>query len=224
MANSFMIAAMGLVVASATAQAEIQYELSTGVHSHYVWRGADQGGGQLFDAAFSASTTVKGVDLSASAWYGKTEGSAGLEELDVTLAAEKEFNFATVSAGVIDYSFAGGAGDTQEYFIGLSRDLSYGVSGSFTYYKDIDSNTSNDGYVELGLSKDLEFFGGTFAPTLDVVVGYSLETEKFTHYQATLSQSFKVQAVTVKPYVSYAKADSNANDELFGGASLSVSF
>lgn len=218
------ITVIGAAVLATTAQAEIEYELTAGVHSHYVWRGQDQGGGQLTDTSLTATTELNGFTVSANVWYATT-GNGGVDEVDFTLKAEKEFEFAKLGFGAIYYGFPDDSSfQTTELFISASRELFAGVSGSLTYYKDIDANDGDDGYLELGLSRDITFCE-SFAPTLGLVAGYDIESEQFTHYQATLSTAFKLsESASLSPYVSYSKGDNLDNDEFFGGVALSVSF
>ena len=211
---------------AASTQSGIEYELTAGVHSHYVWRGADQGGGQLVDTSLTASKELNGYTVSANIWYATTGNDVdSLDEVDFTLAVEKDFGFATLAFGAIYYGFPDdSSAQTTELYLSASRDLFAGVSGSLTYYKDIDANDGDDGYVELGLSRDLDFFG-SFAPTLDVVAGFDLDIEQFTHYQATLSTGYELsESASLSPYISYSKADDLVDDEFFGGVVLSVSF
>lgn len=231
------ITILGAAALSVSAQAEssacagcFDYELSAGVHSEYIWRGVDQGGGQLVDTSFTATTEYNGTTIFANLWYATT-GNGGLDELDVTLGWEREIAYdLTLSGGAIHYNFPDTGANTTELYLGVSRDLFAGISGSFTYYKDVDANDNLDGYIELGLSKDLEFFG-SFTPTFDVTVGYDVEQDVFTHYQATLSTSYTLgKDATVSPYLSYSKGDSTVgsfgatSDEFIGGVSVAVSF
>ena len=224
LATSAQAGAAAEAGAPVSTQSGIEYELTAGVHSHYVWRGQDQGGGQLVDTSLTASKELNGYTVSANIWYAST-GNGGLDEVDFTLAVEKDFGFATLAFGAIYYGFPDdSSGQTTELFLSASRDLFADISGSLTYYKDIDANDDSDGYIELGLSRDLDFFG-SFAPTLDVVAGFDVDSEKFTHYQATLSTGYELtESASLSPYVSYSKADSLVDDEFFGGVVLSVSF
>jgi len=131
---------------------------------------------------------------------------------------------------VIGYYFPDASGaNTYELFVGISKELFSGITGSATYYNDIDLLESNfDDYFEFGLSKDLEF--GYINPTLDLAAGYIAGPNRFTHYQATLSTSHEISAnATISPYLTYVVQDGNASfngdtDELVGGVSVSVGF
>lgn len=204
----------------------IEYELAAGVHSEYIWRGVDQGGGTLVDTSFTAAKDFSGYAVSLNLWYATT-GNGGVDEFDVTLGVEKEvFNGVTVGFGAIHYNFPdAAAANTTELYLGVSADLFAGVNGSFTYYKDVDANDDLDGYIELGLSRDLDFFGDAFTPSLEFVAGYDIEEEQFTHYQTTLSTSYTLgDEASVSPYISYSKGDHSPFDELIGGVSVAVSF
>ena len=223
------ITLLGAAAFTMSAQAEIEFELAAGAHSHYVWRGADQGGGQLIDTSLTASTEVNGFDVSANVWYATT-GNGGVDEVDFTLAAEKDFGFSTVSFGAIYYSFPDNSNAPQaaELFLGFANTFN-GVDVSFDIYKNVyvknDAPAIEEGtYLELGLSKSID--AGAVTPTLDFAVGYSVKIEEITHYQFGISTEHTVsENATVSPYLTYSIGEADGfRDEFFGGVSVALSF
>lgn len=222
------ITMLGAAALISSAQAEVEYEISAGAHSEYIFRGIDQNGGQLIDTSITASTEVNGNSFHANVWYGTT-GTTGFDELDVTLGWEKALEFGccgelSVFAGGIFYEVID-AGNTTELYLGLGKDLGAGVSGSLTYYNDVDDADSEfDEYLELAFSKDFAVTDA-FTANLEAKAGYLLDQERFINYQFTASTSYDLtETASLTPYLSYSLNDLAPDDELFGGVALTVSF
>ena len=177
------ITLIGAAAFVGSAQAEIEYSLGAGVHSHYVWRGDDQGGGQLVDTSFELSTEAAEHTVTFNVWNAST-GNGGVDETDFTLSASKEIEgIGSYTVGAIYYAFPDGGDDSTELFVGLSKDLG-GVEVSATYYKLVDNGDSS--YIELGASKG--FTVGDVDASFGIAVG--IKDEEVSHYQFTLGTEY----------------------------------
>ncbi len=223
------LAAASALVAG-TAMAEVEYELSAGYTNQYLFRGIEQGN-DLTEVGLGASTTYNGIDLSASVWNGtyETSTTSNIDETDIVAEASKDLGFATGSIGYIWYTYDSEVEDAQEVYFGLSRELAYGINGKLTYFWDIEGD--NNGYAELGLSREFEINTCT---NLEVAtaVGYAVEEGEFANWvtSATINYAFS-ETATLSPFVMVAIGgpedsgySSDSQNELVGGAKLSVSF
>lgn len=257
-----LAAASALVAGNASA--EIEGELHAGYNSQYLFRGIDRGT-DMIEAGADISTSWNGIDLSAGVWYASIQdgnfGNAGpiqlpdsYDEVDLYGEVSKDFGFATAFVGYIWYhnpdAKVGILGqdvklidDSQEIYVGLSRELFWGINGSLAYYWDIE--TDNNGYSELALDKTFKLHD-----CVDLVagakLGYAAEEGQIQH--TTLSVTVNVKAsdtLTISPYIAYsfqgpALEGVNSNpagkflppgvlvndqrDQLFGGVKVAVSF
>jgi len=64
----------------------LEFDLTVGAHTEYIFRGVDQGGNQLLDVSLTATKAFDGFNLYANAWYGAT-GSDGLDEVSQMIMA-----------------------------------------------------------------------------------------------------------------------------------------
>lgn len=257
-----LAAASALVAGNASA--EIEGQLQLGYNTDYIFRGFDRGQ-DMVEAGADISTQWNGIDLSGGLWYASVQdghvGNAGpvqlpdgYDELDIYAEASKDFGFATAYVGYIRYQFLGTdvqilgndvrlIDDFAELYVGLSRELVWGINGAVTYYWDVEGD--NNGYSELALDKTFKLH-----ECVDLVtgarLGYALEEGQIQH--TTLSVAVNVKAsdsVTVSPYLAYSfqgsaldNVDSNPlvnkfgiparlspqRDQFFGGVKVAVSF
>lgn len=215
-------------------------DIYAGYHSDYIWRGTRQGS-PLLDAGVDLSKSAWGLDFAAGAWLGSFQENAGRDtasELDLYVEASKDFGFVTFTAGYLHYSInaaaSAGAFNAQEVYLGLSKDLAYGVSSSLTYFWNAtDSATyDNDGYTELSVSKSdlfLENLG------LGVDFGFITEGWEANHVTTSLGYDYAItETATLTPYLAYTWELDNADNtfsltgdeknRFHGGVALSVSF
>ncbi|MBM3863584.1 MAG: hypothetical protein FJ385_06475, partial [Verrucomicrobia bacterium] len=139
-----LAAASALVAGIATA--EVEYEISTGYSSMYLWRGLDLGD-DLVETSLDVATEYNGLDLSAGAWYGSFDNHPYAEDNELDLYGEvaKDLGFATAGLGYIFYHRPGEGGtvdDSQELYVSLSRDLGF-AQAALAYYWDLEGD--NDG-------------------------------------------------------------------------------
>jgi hypothetical protein len=257
-----LAAASALVAGNASAEG-ITGELHAGYNSQYIFRGIDLGT-DMVEAGADISTSWNGIDLSAGAWYASIQdgnfGNAGplqvpdsYDEIDLYGEVSKDFGFATAFVGYIWYhnpdAQVGIFGqnvklidDSQELYVGLSRELFWGINGSLAYYWDIE--TDNNGYTELGLDKTFKLHDCVDLVTA-AKLGYAAEEGLIQH--TTLSVTVNVKAtdtLTISPYIAYSfqgaaleAFDSNPlnkfpvgapvndqRDQFFGGVKVAVSF
>ena len=214
-----------------------------GYHSDYIWRGTKQGA-PLMDAGIDLSKSAWGVDFATGAWLGtfQNEGDQA-SELDLYIEASKDFGFARFTAGYINYRIDKNASESlnaQEVYLGLSKDLAYGLSTSLTYFWDASDKAEydNDGYSELSLDKSdlfLENLG------LGIDFGFLTEGWEAHHLTTTLAYDYAVtETATLSPYLAYTfeldAADGSdqgkfgrfggehQQNRFHGGIALSVSF
>ena len=218
-------------------------DIYAGYHSDYIWRGTKQGA-PLMDAGVDLSKSAWGLDFAAGAWLGAFENSQDqASELDLYLEASKDFGFAAFTLGYINYRVdqnPTSSVNAQEVYLGLSKDLAYGVSSSLTYFWDASDKAEydNDGYSELSVSKSdlfLENLG------LGVDFGFITEGWKAHHLTTTLGYDYALtETATLTPYLAYTfeldaadGSDQNKDgrfgggdqyNRFHGGVALSVSF
>jgi uncharacterized protein (TIGR02001 family) len=205
------------------------FSFSAGYHSTYVFRGVNFGD-DMVDWSLEASKTAGSFDLTAGVWQANviSNGANADLETDFYASASKDLGFASLEFGYIFYYFDGAtAGNTQEVYLGLSKDVAgFALSANLFYDFDLVETT----YLELGASKSLTLGGQDFDAAL--VLGLNPEDTEVTHVQATVSKSIELNSeVSVTPYVSYSYAvediDSNSvarDDEFVAGVSVGFSF
>ena len=239
-----LVAASALV--AGTASAEIEYEVHTAYTSQYIFRGIDLGD-DLLEAGFDLATEYNGFGVSAGAWYGSINdipGNSGPEisydELD--LYGELSYNVGplTLATGYIYYIFPNDiVDDAQEAYFSVAGEFA-GFETSLTYFWD--TETDNDGYTELYAGKGFELSPCLVLNT-GAALGYLVEEGDFVQLTAKVSLDWNFAGdATVSPFIAHtwsldeggtlaggAAGDSTAlyggaENELFGGVSLAVSF
>lgn len=210
-------------------------DLTVGYDSQYIFRGLNQGD-DLVTASVNTAWTCEytGLDMNAGAWYGSVSDELGnFDELDLTVGASKDLGFARANVGYIFYHYFDQADNAQEVYLGLSKDLGYGVSTSLTYFWDVEGD--NNGYSELALAKSFDVVSKQL--DLGVATGYLVEQGEFSHVTAKLSHAIALSdSATLTPYIAHTweldglesgastSSATVAENELFAGAALSVSF
>lgn len=228
------LAAASALVAG-TASAELEYELSTGYTSEYIFRGVNLGQ-DLVEVGASVATEYNGVGLSAGAWYGSfsstdIHGFAGdqdYDELDLTIAASYDFGGITGEVGYIWYHLPRFAGDdAQEVYFAASTEFA-GFEASIAYFWDVE--TDNDGYTEGSLSKSVPL-NDCLTLTGGGTLGYLVEKGKLGHLTVKVALDYEINDIaTISPFVAHSWALSEAGaytgskNQLFAGAILSVGF
>lgn len=211
-----------------------------GYHSDYIWRGTKQGA-PLMDAGIDLAKSAAGIDFAAGAWMGTFQDASADQssELDLYIEASKDFGFARFTAGYINYRVdtnPGTKGDLSEVYLGLSKDLAYGLSSSLTYFWDAkmddDSRGNNDGYAELSLDKSDLFVENV---SLGLDFGFVTEGWEANHLTTSLAYDYALtETATLAPYLAYTFELDNADqtfsptgdeqNRFHAGVALSVSF
>lgn len=251
------------------ASAELEGEVHVGYHNMYEFRFVDLGN-DLIEAGVDVAAEFGDFGVSAGAWYGTWDGPAlgalvgnnfgvNIDELDLYAGVSYAIGDLTLEAGYIYYYFPdqgsaagllglGGVSHTQEVYLGVSYDFSFGLTAGTTWYYDFDVNNgwywdTNIGYtIELNECLDLELgAGAAFAD------GHGLQVKNPTQGAGTADgfQGFYLMAalpwefrenVTLTPYVKYTAAEgklvTSANvigarsgqDLLVSGLTLAVGF
>jgi len=214
-----LAAASALVAGIATA--EVEYEISTGYSSMYLWRGLDLGD-DLVETSLDVATEYNGLDLSAGAWYGSMDNhpSEANDELDLYGEVAKDLGFATAGLGYIMYhrtEEGGTVDDSQELYVSLSRDLGF-AQAALAYYWDLESD--NDGYSSLSLSRGFEL-SQCLTLNTGVTYGYLVEQGQSAHLTArvALDYAFRENA-TISPFVAYSTDMNGDNDTVYGAGDL----
>lgn len=239
-----LAAASALAAGNATAF-DIDYEMTAGYTSEYLFRGFNLGQ-DLVEVELVAATEINGFALSAGAWYASFDESTGLgdpnkninaNELNLFAEVGYDLGFADVAVGYIYYyspqsqhnQFVQGRDKAeQEVYFSVARDFGI-VDASLTYYW-LTSGTDNDGYAELALSNSTEL---TSCLSLEsgLAVGYQVEKGKFCHITAQVGLAYAfTDNATFTPFVAHSWSLSEngiyagTRNELVGGAMVSVSF
>lgn len=251
------LAAASTLVAG-TAMAEIEGEVSVSYTNMYEFRFVDLGN-DLVTAAVDVATEAGPFGLSAGAWYASwdTPGAPGnvgfnSDELDLYAAASYAIGDLSFELGYIYYYFpdipTGGVSNTQEVYLGVSYDFSFGLSLASTLYYDFDEFDglyvdTNIGYTwEINECLALELGAGfgyadghglqaTSTPLVGVRTGTK---DGFQGWYATAALPWEFrEGVTLTPYVKYTDGDSDLATDLYGnggqeylvaGVSLAVGF
>ena len=239
-----LAAASALAAGNATAF-EMDYEMTAGYTSEYLFRGFNLGQ-DLVEVELVAGTEFNGVALSVGAWYANFDESTGLgvpnsninaNELNLFAEAGYDLGFAEAAVGYIYYYYPqsqhnrfvqGRYKADQEVYFSLARDFGI-VDASLTYYW-LTSGSDNDGYTELNLTNSTEL-NSCLSLESGVAVGYQVEKGKFAHItaQVGLEYSFTENA-SITPFVAHSWSLSEngiyagTKNQLVGGAMVSVSF
>ncbi len=237
------VAAVSALVAG-NAMANVEYELSAGYRSEYIFRGINKGQ-DLVEAAASARGEWNDFSVAGGVWYGTFDNGTGNEAFnEIDLWADVGYDlagYANLNVGYIyRYTTEGGDWDStgnQEIYAGLSKEF-YGWQTSLTYYWAVEND--NDGYTELAVSKEWAIPGyDCLSIGYNTRLGYLAEEGDFTHWSNRLSFNWGfAENARISPFVQYDVSlseggsfyDGNlanyrgAKNQITGGCLLSVKF
>lgn len=209
---------------------EVDFSLSTGVYSKYIWRGQNLGDDIAVQPGFSAA--YKGFTFSIWANY-NTDASDDWTELDYTIDYTTSLAFLDerleklrASIGYTYYTFPNLDIDdeSQEAYIGFSLDVL--LSPSLTVYYDWD--TGDGTYLESGISHTFGF--EYFDITPGITIGYNNEQwgydSSFSAALLSLDISIPIgEYISIDPGIYESIAlDDQYDSEFYGGINVSVSF
>ncbi len=194
--------------------------------SKYVWRGIPLTDGPVLQLSYTLAAKGVGFNIWQNVDLDDANGSPGLvTEHDYTLSCEFTAGKATVSLGVLYYSFPFTSGDpTTEIIAGASFDVA--ASPSVVLYQDVES--LHGLYATLGASHGISL-GRPSEQTLDLGLTVGFGTDKhnsqygagvaksaFTDILFTVSSTFKVdESFSITPSVVVAAAlDTDIADAL----------
>ncbi|NWK55428.1 hypothetical protein HW115_07380 [Verrucomicrobiaceae bacterium N1E253] len=220
------------------AESPFEFEIHTGYHSIYEFRGVDFGD-DLWEAGIDGSYAISDtLSLSGGLWYAD---NVDFDELDLYLGLTKSFEHFDLSVGYTYYLFPGDSdADTQEFYVGASTEVAWGIGLGLTYFYDFD--LIEGGYLELEATKS---FSLTDCLGLDFAVGAAWsfdyngdvdggDLDGFNHWYASVALPWEIrEGVTLAPYAKFVGAgsdlnneyDADASEDLFlGGAVLTVTF
>jgi len=237
-----LAAASALAAGNATA-IEIDYELSAGYSSEYLFRGFNLGQ-DLVDVEITAATEINGFGLSAGAWYASFDegvdivsGNANANELNLFAEASYDLGFMTAAVGYIYYYYPQGSANKtwlgnfkadQEVYFSVAKSFGI-VDASLTYYWLV-SGSDNDGYLDLALTNSTEL---SSCLTLQSALNFGYQTEKgkLGHITAQLGLDYALtETATVTPFVAHSWSTSDngiyegTSNEFVAGARVAVSF
>lgn len=227
-----LAAASALAAGNATA-IEIDYEISTGYTSEYVWRGINLGQ-DLVEVGLDASTEINGFGLSAGAWYGSfASGGANFDELDLYGEVSYDVGHFEVAVGYIYYYFPEIGFNASEVPFSVRRDFGI-VAADLTYFWDV--NEDNDGYTQLTLQNETEL-SSCLTLSTGLATGYLVERGSLSNITLKTSLDYALtETATVSPFIGFSWALTenpshggtmtyvSSKNQLFGGVALAVSF
>jgi len=182
------------------------YELAAGIHSNYVFRGVDQGGGRLVDVARD---------------FGFAEVNVGV--IYFNFPDDSSANTTEIYVGVSKSIY--GVGLNATYYYDIDDHSTLDNAGQA--YLDL---SASYGIETLPFSPELTVgFAFQFG---DEDPSTAPSDESFQNFYITLAGSHELNSyATISPYITYvvnrdrdSQLDNGGDDELFGGVSISVSF
>jgi len=240
-----LAAASALAAGNATA-IEIDYEISTGYTSEYLFRGFNLGQ-DLVDVELTAATEINGFGLSAGAWYASFDESTGFgapvsnanaNELNLFAEASYDLGFMTAAVGYIYYYYPQGSankfllGNTkadQEVYFSVGKSFGI-VDAALTYYWYVNGDGDNDGYLDLALSNSTEL-SSCLTLQSGLNFGYQTEKGKLGHITAQVGLDYAfTETATMTPFVAHSWSTSEngiyagTRNEFVAGARVAVSF
>lgn len=218
-------------VSPAFAALEVGGDLYAGLHSMYLWRGFDLSKG---DPVVQGGMDVSLSGITFSYWSNLDLDSGELNETDVTIDYSTDLGEkVSLSVGNIFYALEG-LRDTNELYLGVT--LNTLLSPSVTVYYDYDRAEETGIFCTASIGHDLELAEG-LSFSLGALISYNLESDyavgnysALHNYELSLSGSYAIsEQISIEPYLTYSDALSNdaesvIEDQLVGGASVSISF
>lgn len=235
--TTFAISAIAL---SNTALADVKASARAGVHSEYIYRGADRGnetGMADFGLDFTGSCNC-GMDWYAGAWFANTFSSIATNEFDLFAGVTKDFGFGSVDLGYISYSYNDSNTTTDnEVYLGAStgyEGLELGLTTSFG----LGGRARNTTWIEGTIGFSQEIFDNTIG--IELASGYQAGSNSdiggLAYGSITASSDLAIaDDITLSPYLSYIQtaeeyrtnrrgALGNGLDGFVVGTTLSFSF
>jgi len=240
-----LAAASALAAGNATAY-EIDYELSAGYTSEYLFRGFNLGQ-DLVDVEITAATEINGFGLSAGAWYASFDESTGFggpvknanaNELNLFAEVSYDLGMFEAAVGYIYYYYPQGAANKfllgnfkadQEVYFSAAKNFGL-VDASLTYFWYVGGDGDNDGYLELALTNETEL-SSCLTLASGLYTGYQTEKGKFGHITAQVALDYALtETATLSPFVAHSWSLSEngiyagTKNQFVAGARVSVSF
>jgi hypothetical protein len=219
-------------------ESPFSFELHTGYHSIYEFRGVDLGD-NLWEAGVDGSYAISDtLSLSGGLWYGD---NIDFDELDLYVGLTKTVASFDLSVGYTYYAFPGNSEvDSQEFYVGASTEVAYGIGLGLTYFYDFDLIEA--GYLEFEATKSFalcETVGLDLTAGAAWSFGYNNDVDGssldgYSHWFASAALPWELrEGVTLAPYVKFVGASSDLDNEfgdignkdlVIGGAVLTVTF
>lgn len=213
----------------AAAESPFYGSVSVGYESTYLFRGVDFGDNAPWGSIDVGANIAEGVTLDAGAWYINPTERGFVDELDLYAWLSFPMGPLSASIGATWYYFPEGGGDALEPGITIGYDVMGYVEISLGYYYDLNADGS---YIELGASKSIPI---TDSVSLEIGGGISYADNYYG------INSFNHAFVTAGPSISLTErasldiyiggnfplddlADAGEDDDIHGGASITVEF
>ena len=207
---------------------EIGAELTFGYDSIYMFRGVDFGDNLMWSDVNVTLPLVEGLELNAGAWYASL-AEDDYAELDLygglEYAVTEDFS---VGVGYTWYYFARTGDEVDEVGASLTYSLA-GIDFGVNYYYDFETDGS---YYEVGASYEIPFTDSiALAPAVTVGFGddyYGVSGGN--HVGLVLGLPIQLtRSASLTPYIggnipNDALDDLGEDDQVYGGAALTVSF
>ena len=204
---------------------DVTGELSAGYDSHYIYRGSNLGEDAVWTGLDLSVPLMDGVGLGLGAWYiNPTNTGVSDDELDLYASVGTTLGVVDVSVGYTAYLYPeNGGDDTHEINLALGTEIA-GVAVGGLYAYDFDLETH---YYEVSFG-----YGVTITDVIsaDASVRVGFLEDDYSHTTVSLGLPIALTGnATQTPYVAgvFPEEDihgGEVDDEIFGGASLSVSF
>ena len=210
---------------------EIGAEVSVGYDTHYIFRGFNFGENLVWGGVDVSVPLDDALSLDLGSWYG-TLADDPYDELNLLAGITYDLGGVQLGLGAIWYYFpqgsgGGGIGNDDAFELGASIGGSLGlVDVGLGYYYDFETDGS---YIELGAESTIEL-SDRIALVPGAAIAYADDyygVSGFNHIGVSLALPIALtDTATLKPYIAgtWEIDGSGADDEVYGGVSLSVSF
>lgn len=224
------------VAPAPAAEDTLGFTLTAGYDTHYIYRGVEVAENLVSVALNGSIALTEQASLDLGAWAATSaddsfRGNQSYQQLDLYAALMFDLNAFKVGVKYQHYFFEGDASDISgidEIGVVASTNLGFADLNGGAYYDE-----AADGfYFELGLSKSIALTDRvSLVP--GALVSYAHDyygIDGFNHVKVGVALPIKLtNNATLTPYVAAnlpidALDDAGADDQVYGGVSLSVSF
>ena len=203
--------------------------ISVGYDTDYIFRGVNLGTDAAWGGVDTNFELAEGLSLNLGAWYiNPTGGGRDNDELDLYAFLNTSVGDLDLGVGFTSYIFPEAGGDTPEAALTLGYSIGV-IDLGVLYAYDFDAEGS---YIENTIGTTIEI-SDNVALELGTGISYGVDyygVDGFNNVFARAALPIALtETLTLSPYIAHSWAidsleDNGGDDELFGGASLSVKF